>query len=150
MKIRIADPLEDALEILEAAQDFVSRMDYVDCFPKDPIKFAEALSNVVMAEYVEIAVAEHEGKIVGMLVMAYLPHVWNHDLLHAEEVMWWAAEDAPKTTGMRLLKFIKRRAKEKGADVLTFTKLTSSPEKVGAVYERLGLREIETSYTGLI
>ena len=42
----MADPLEDALEILEAAEDFVSRMDYTDCFPKDPIKFAEAFELV--------------------------------------------------------------------------------------------------------
>ena len=83
-----------------------------------------------------------------MIVMGYLPHVWNPDVIHAEELMWWAAKDAPKTTGMRLLKFVKKRAKEKDADFITFSKLTSSPEKVGAVYERMGLREIESSYTG--
>ena len=148
MIIRLADPLEDALELLEAAEDFVSRMDYTDDIPKDPIKFAEALSGVIMADFSETAVAEHEGKIVAMIIMGYMPHIWNPDLIHAEELMWWADRDAPKTAGIRLLKYIKKRAKEKGADLITFTKLTSSPEKVGSVYERMGLREVETSYCG--
>lgn len=150
MIIRISDPYKDAHALVEAAKDFVSRMDVTDCFPKDPHDFIDALSRILLADYVDVIVAEHEGEIVGTIGMAYVPHVWNPELLHAEELFWWAAQDAPKTTGMRLLKFVKQHSKERGANVITFRKLTSSPEKVAKVYERMGLREIETVYSGLL
>ena len=150
MIIRIADPLEDAFQLLQGAYDFISRMDFVDWFPETDEKFHESFGGTLMSDAVETVVAEHEGKIVGMIVMAYVPVLWNMDLLNAEELLWWGAKDAPKTAGLRLLKFVKNRAKEKGADMITFRKLTSSPPGVGTVYERMGLREIETTYTGLL
>lgn len=148
MIVRIADPYEDAAAIVAGVEDFVSRMDYTDFIPKDTTKRIDALSRIILSDFVEVNVVEHEGEIVALLGVAYLPHVWNPDLLHAEELFWWAAKNAPKTASMRLLKFVMKRAKEKGAEIITFRKLTSSPEKVGSVYIRMGLREIETTYSG--
>jgi len=148
--IRISDPYKDANALVEAAKDFVSRMDYKECFPEDPTDFIDALSRIILADYVETYVAEHDGVVVATIGMAFLPHMWNPKMLHAEELFWWAAKDAPKTAAMRLLKFTRNRAKEKGATIMTFKKLTSSPAGVGNVYERMGMREIETAYSGLI
>jgi hypothetical protein len=150
MIVELVDPFEHALEIVDAVQDFVSRMDFKECFPKDTKKFMEALSGVLLLEQVDIIAAKEDGAIVGLLVMAFLPHTWNPDMLHGEELIWWTDKDAPKTTGLRLLRFAKIHAKDRGAKVLTFRALTSSPDKTGRVYERMGLREIETVYSGLI
>lgn len=150
MIIRVSDPIEDSLGLIEGAQDFVRRMDWAPYFPKDEEEFVAAMSVIFTAEYVETVVAEHEGKIVAGLGMIYLPHIFNPKVIHAEEVFWWASEKAPKTAGLRLLKYVKNRAKEKGASVLTFSKLTSTPDKVDKVYKRLGLEPREIRYSGEI
>lgn len=148
MIIQVCDPTENAKGIVEAAKDFISRMDYSECFPTDPYDFVDAISNIVLADYVDVISAVHEDRLVGLIGMAYLPHMWNPKMLHAEELFWWTAKDAPKTTAIRLLKFAKTHSIEKGAKIISFRKLTSSPEKVDSVYKRMGLREIETAYSG--
>ena len=150
MIVRISDPVEDAIGILEAAKDFVSRMDFKGCFPEDPEKFVESISRVMTYNFVEVVAAEKDSKIVGLIGMTYLPHLWNQDAIHAEEIFWWTSKEAPITTGLRLLNFVKKRVKEKGASLMTFRKLTSSPEKVADVYKRMGLVEVETTYSGVV
>ena len=150
MIIRVSDPVTDALEIMDGVRDFISRMDFTDCLPEDDAGIIDVVGNIVALEDVEVLVAEHEGKIVGILMMIYFPHLWNPKLINAEELLWWGSKDAPKTTGLRMLRFAKKRAKEKGAYFMTFTKLTCSPKNLGRVYERMGMREIETSYVGLL
>ena len=151
MKVEIADPYENAEAIAFAARDFVSRMDCKSFFPENDEDFAVSLSKVVLAEYVDIIMAKDDfGLAVGFLGMAYVPHIWNQDMLHAEEIFWWTATNAPKMTAMRLLKFAMKHSKERGAGMVTFVKLTSSPDKVSDVYRRMGLKEIETAYSGLI
>lgn len=150
MIIRLYDPNRDALQFVEGVKDFISRMDFTECLPKTDEKIIEGLGTILASEQVEVAIAEHEDQVVGILMMAYFPHMWNPDMIQAEEMLWWAAESAPKTAAFRLLKFVKQRAKEKGAHFMTFTQLTSSPEGVGRVYERMGMRKIETTYSGLL
>ena len=151
MIIRISDPYEDADNLMRAAVDRVSSMgDLIKYFPKDMSDFTDAMSRLFLADYIDIIVAEHEGKPVGGVGMAYLHHIWNPKLLNAEEVFLWIASDAPKTTGMRLLKFAKRHSKKRGADVITFRKLVSNPDMLASVYKRMGLEEIEIAYSGLL
>jgi hypothetical protein len=150
MKVKVVDKLDYALQIVEGMQDFCSRMDFQEFIPQNPTDFADALSRIVMMEQVYIIGAVDEGKLVGMIGMAYMPHTWNPKILHAEEIFWWAAPDAPVTTSMRLLKKAKEHAKEMGANMITFRALTSSPAKTGDVYKRMGLKEIETTYSGSI
>ena len=150
MIIRIADLIADALQIMEAAHDFIDRMDFTAFFPKDERQLVDAVSRIVMADFVETLIAEHEGKIVGILGMTYLPHLWNQDLIHAEEIFWWGAKNAPKTTGMRLLKFARKQAEKHGAGMITFRMMTSSPKKLSRIYNKMGLVEIETTYSGAV
>jgi hypothetical protein len=150
MKVEVIDKLEYALQIVEGMQDFVSRMDFQDFVPQNPTDFADALSRIVMMDQVYIIGAVENLQLVGMMGMAYMPHTWNPNLLHAEELFWWASPTSPKTTSMRLLKKAKEHAKEKGAKMITFRALTSSPDKTSNVYKRMGLQEIETTYSGLI
>lgn len=150
MIIRVSDPVEDAGGIMAGVKDFISRMDFVDYFPKDERGVISVIGKVVTSESIEVLVAEHEEEIVGILIVAFVPYLWNPEITHAEELLWWVAQDAPKTAGLRLLRFARKRAKEIGADVMTFTALTSSPKNLGRIYERMGMREIETSYMGSV
>ncbi len=150
MLIRLADPIDDCLGLMDGAKDFVSRMDWATFIPTDFKEFTSAMGKIFMHPNVETVVAEENGKIVAAVGMLYQPHIFNEKLIHAEELFWWADENAPKTAALRVLKYVKERAKDRGTNILTFSKLTSSPDKVEDVYKRMGLHPRETRFSGVI
>ena len=147
MIIRLADFDTDALGILEGVKDFISRMDHMEFVPDN---IAEIVARNITADFVETTVAEHDGKIVGALGMAYLPFMWNPDLLSAEELFFWTDKNAPKTAALRLLRFTVQRIKDRGRAVTTFRCLMSSPDSLSRVYQKIGLSPVETTHMGLI
>lgn len=145
--IRPANLEVDAQPIIDGAKDFISRMDYTDFLPKTEKGLSSAIERLLSFPCVEVTLAEHAGRIVGGLGMFYGPHMWNTDIISAEEIFWWASKDAPRSTALRLLRSVMRDVKERGA-LATFKTLTSSPEKVGLVYRKIGLRPVETTFMG--
>ena len=148
MDVRLASWSTDKQKILEGAKDFIERMDFKEFLPDSETEFSDNIGRVMSYDFVEVTVAEHEGDIVGGIGMSYIPCLWNPKSVMAEELFWWASKDAPKTTALRLLRFIKDRASSAGANFLSFKKLTSSPIGVSKVYKRMGLRELETTFIG--
>ena len=148
MDVRPANWSTDKQKIMEGAKDFIARMDFKEFLPDSEIEFSDAVGRVMSYDFVEVTVAEHEGDIVGGIGMSYVPCIWNPKSVMAEELFWWASEEAPKTTALRLLRFIKERASSVGADFLSFKRLTSSPIGVSKVYKRMGMRELETTFIG--
>lgn len=149
MIIRPANLESDATSIINGAKDFISRMDYTGFLPKTEEGLVSAIGHILSVQGVEVTVAEHDGRVVGGLGMFYGRHIWNPDIESAEEIFWWASKDAPKSAALRLLRAVVKDVKERGA-LATFKKLTSSPQKLDSVYLRLGLRPVETSFTGFI
>ena len=118
-------------------------------FDDDEEEFETHFMGVMSGPTVDIIVAEDDGVIVSGLGVFYSPLFWNPNVMHAEELFWWAAEDAPKSAAMRVLRFAIAgidNIQYDGKKMISFKSLTSSPPSVGKVYEHLGLREIETSY----
>jgi hypothetical protein len=151
MIIRLADVRNEAEQVLMMARDFISRLDNGDFLPEEK-SFEQYVIEVLSLDHVEVIVAEHDGKIVAGMGMAFGPFFWNPGMIQAEELFWWASPDAPKTAAIRVLKEMLRRAIDtpfEGKTVVAFKKLTSSPEGVGALYERMGLKEAETNYVGV-
>ena len=148
MIIRVADLEKDAVMIMDGAMDFVSRMDFTDFLPERKEDIASAITRVLNMPFVETVVAEHNGKIIGGIGIAYIPCLWNANLLTGEELFWWTSKAAPKTAALKLLKFVKQRMIELGVEIMSFKQLTSSPESVAKVYKRMGLRQVETSFMG--
>mgnify|MGYP003141579292 CR=1 FL=1 len=148
MDVRLANWSTDKQKIMEGAMDFIARMDSKEFLPDSEAELFDAISRVMAYEFVEVTVAEHSGDIVGGIGMSYVPSLWNPKAVMAEELFWWASKEAPNTTSLRLLRFIKSRASSVGANFLSFKRLTSSPKGVSKVYERMGLREIETTFMG--
>jgi hypothetical protein len=146
--VRLANWSKDKQMIMEGAKDFISRMDFKEFLPDSETELSDAVSRVMSYDFVEVTVAEHEGKIVGGIGMSYIPNLWNPKSVMAEELFWWASKGAPKTTSLRLLRFIYDRATSVGAKFLSFKRLTSSPDGVSGVYKRMGLRELETTFIG--
>lgn len=148
MDVRLANWSTDKQKILEGARDFIARMDFKEFLPDSEIELSDAVSRVMSYDFVEVAVAEHDGDIVGGIGMSYIPNLWNQKSVMAEELFWWASKEAPNTTSLRLLRFVKDRASSAGADFLSFKRLTSSPDGVSGVYKKMGLRELETTFIG--
>jgi len=149
MIIRKADIERDALAIMDGARDFVSRMDNTDFMPETDDAFIEAIGRVLSWENVEVTVAEHDGRIVGGLGMVIGPHLWNPALTCADELFFWASKDAPKATALRLIKAVKGEMSGR-VRMVTFKRLKSSPAKLHDVYRAMGLREVETAYSGVM
>jgi hypothetical protein len=150
MTIRQAFVETDWPQLHEAAKDFLSRMDYVDYVPEDPVEFEAAVAGVLSAPSIDIFVYEVDERIVAAIGMHYGTFVWNPKLLSMEEVFWWSAPDAPATAAMRLLRRVVRQAQQApDRVVVAFRSLTSSPEGVDRIYSKLGLREIERGYLGI-
>jgi len=146
MIIRTADMEKDALAIVDGAKDFFSRMEYTEFLPETDEKLIEAIARVMSFPGIEVIVAEHEGSVVGGLGMMYGPHLWNPNIEAGDEIFFWTSRSAPKTTALRLLREVKARA---GDRIVTFKALMTSPKKVCQVYERMGLRPVESSYMGV-
>lgn len=152
MIIRLADVRNESEQIIVGVRDFISRMDFTDYIPEDREWFEKYIIEVLSSDTIEVVVAEDNGIIVAGLGMAYGPMLWNPGLVQAEELFWWAAEDAPPTAALRVLRNIMDRVKDgsnSGRTFVSFKRLTSSPEGVGRVYEKMGLREVETNYVGV-
>ena len=150
MIIRLADVKNEADQILAGAKDFISRMDYTEFLP-DPDILDEYLVNLLSSTGLEVIVAEEGGRIVAGIGMAYGPLLWNPAIIQAEEIFWWASSDASPTAAVRVVKYALNRAKEDDIQILvSFKSLTSSPQSVGRFYENMGLRQVETSYVGVI
>jgi hypothetical protein len=149
MIVRPANLESDHQDIIAGAKDFISRMDYTDFLPNEE-KLIFVINRMLSIPGVEVTVAEHDGRIVGGVGMFYGPHIWNPDIISAEEIFLWAAKDAPRSAAFRLFRTVIKRIKERGGALATFKKLTSSPEGLESVYIRIGLRPTETSFMGFI
>ena len=150
MVIRLADKKADFPAILRGARNFIARMDFSDHLPSDERSLAEAISRILALDDVDVIVVETDKRIVGGLGMIYAPYLWNPEIVSGEELFFWTAPDAPPTAALALLRFMRRRATEKGAAILNFAALTSSPATIGRAYERLGMQMTQMTYTGLI
>jgi len=149
MIIRLADMETDREQILLGAHDFVSRMDFVEFMPPSREDFDSNLARVLDFDFIEVWVADDNGLIVAMIGMAYVPFLWNTSLTIADELFWWAAQDAPATAALQVIRAAQDSAKKK-AKLCAFKTLTSSPEGVKKVYAKLGLREVETTFIGVL
>ena len=149
MIIRLAEPRKEAAQVLRGVRDFISRMDFVDFLPDSTEDFEDYVIELLASEAVDVIVAEHEGELVAGLGLLYGPLLWNPKVLQVDEVFWWAAPGAPLTAAIRVLKHamaLVDHLEYDGKKLMSFKSLTSSPASVSALYGRLGMREVETSY----
>jgi len=150
MIVRLADMESDALALFDGARDFISRMDYTEFLPLNEDALLAGISHALTLPGVEIVVAEDDSRIVGGMGTLYAPFIWNPLATAAHEMFMWTNRDAPKTTLLRLLRFVEGRMKHHEADMREFAAMTSSPSGVEKLYKRMGLRKIHTMWAGMI
>ena len=155
MIIRDADPGDDALIIMTGARDCVRRhrehlgqLNLGSLFPDDYDVLVKAMSRIVGLEGMEILIAEHEEKAVGGIGTLYSPYMWNPEITVADQLFWWAAENAPFRTAKVLIDETMRRIDERGAMPLFRIPNTLS-QGIGKLYRRLNMIPVETTYMRL-
>lgn len=88
-----------------------------------------------------LVVSERGGRVVGMLGYVIFPHFLSGELV-AGEVFWWV-EPEERGEGLKLLRAAEERARSYGAKNF---QMIAPNDRVGALYERLGYRRVETSF----
>lgn len=148
--IREADLEADALAILEAARNSMSRINGPKFFPEDDASLVEALGRVLSLEGLHALVAEVDGEVVGGIGIHYAPYLWNPGVLAAEQVCWWAHEGAPNATALLLIRAAFREMRRRGAGMVTLRTLPNSSRSLDKLYRRMGLAPYEMSYRGAL
>ena len=150
MIIRLADVKNETEQILAGMRNFISRMDYTEIFPIDAGWYKEYIIELLSKPEIEVTVADDDGELVAGIGMAFSPVLWNPTMIQAEEIFWWASPNAPPTAAIRVIKAAMASVKSDTDTMIVFKSMTSSPDSVGRIYGRLGLREVETCYVGVV
>lgn len=94
-----------------------------------------------------ILVQEFDGKPLGCLTGALSVDPATEEICAV--MMFWHLDRSIRGHGFELLKAWRQMAKDSGATRLTMNHLNDSiSSRLGAVYRRMGLRSLETIYTG--
>jgi GNAT superfamily N-acetyltransferase len=141
--IREAGP-SDVGAVVDMAARFISETSYRDVLPFDAGGIERLFAHLL--EHGLMVLADREGAVVGMLIIAYTTLATGGDHVVAEEVAWWVEpEHRGGRTAYKMLRFGLERARQDGCNSVTMRSPSGSP--VGEFYERLGFRPIETTYS---
>ncbi len=146
--IRKADFNTDALAIVDGARDFASRTGLASLFPETEQEFDDAIGRIMVLDGLEILVAVDNGTIVGGIGILFVPYLWNPARLVGDELFWWTVKDAPFRAGRLLIDEAMKRITERKA-IPMFRSLETSPKGVEKLYQRMGLRRVETAFAGV-
>lgn len=112
----------------------------------------EWLEGFIDLPFSVVYVAEVDGEAVGMVAGMVIPLYFNPAHLNAQELFWWVVPEYRKSSiGIKLLKKFEEWAMSKKAKTVQMgTVAKINPEKLAAVYKKLGYEESETYYTKVL
>lgn len=135
---------EDREALLDMGAKFYTATDY-------PYPYCRGTTGVIADMMIATGlalVAEHDGRLVGMVGLVLTPFLFNAQFTEACEVMWWVdPDDRESGAGMALLRAVEPACRAVGADRVRMMHLPNSPAHVGALYQKLGYIPSEFSYT---
>lgn len=138
--------LADVPVIVSMAANFYESTSYCGWADFNPDTVTNLAAN--LTENHVMLVAEHEGRVVGMVGLFVAPFMFNNDRIGAYEVVWWVDPEAQGNgAGKALLAAIEPACVEKGANAIQMVHLSSSPPQAAAIYERMGYAHTESSFT---
>lgn len=145
MEVRQATQ-NDVPRIVEMSAKFYETTSYARWAPFNPDTVHDLAAN--LAENHVMLVAEEGGDLVGMVGLFVAPFLFNGDITAAYEVVWWVDPQAQgRGAGKALLAAIEPACEGRGCRAIQMVHLASSPPQAAAIYERLGYRHTESSYT---
>ena len=138
--IRKAEPA-DMGRIVEMGTRFVEETTYREHVSIDPQRLTGTVVDLATNPNGVILVSENGNHVDGMIAMLMYEHPYS-GIMTAFELVWWVDPEA-RGTGRQLLSAAEGWAREMGAKAV---QMVAPNLRVGALYERLGYRPIETSY----
>jgi hypothetical protein len=142
--IRNASPF-DIEQILDRLRDYRSHMPYGFLADANDSEHVKTLLTHLMVGQGVVLVADHESRIVGVLIAGVMPSIWSPKHLMLTEFAYWVDEEARGgTTGYRLLRqyldeAIKMREAGRIANCF-ISKMVNSPD---LKYDRFGFKKLE-------
>lgn len=135
--------LTDLPILIEMGHRFLASTIYASFLTDNPAQMAITASHLMTSPDGVIFVAEDARHgVVGMIGMLLFSHFLSGDLT-SSEIFWWVEPDQRGSMGVRLFKAAELWSVGHGAAVL---QMVAPTIEVGALYERLGYRAIETAY----
>lgn len=145
MQVRQATQ-DDVPRIVEMAAKFYETTSYARWAPFNPDTVHDLAAN--LAENHVMLVAEEASELVGMVGLFVAPFMFNGEVTAAYEVVWWVDPDAQgRGAGKTLLQAIEPACAARGCRAVQMVHLASSPPQAAAIYEWLGYKHTESSYT---
>jgi len=114
----------------------------------DPVSMANTFRTLATEPRACLLVAEVDGDVCAMVAGVLAGHYVNESHLVAQELFWWADEEARgSSAGPRLLSAFEDWARDEGAStVIMASTSTLTPEKLARYYERKGYRPVDVNY----
>lgn len=145
---------QDIPQIVEMAQQFYPASPYPAIYGDMPAEQAAGLVIVMLEGMAShgvapgvMLVAEHEGRLVGMLCLHLDAATFTPEVIAGEIVWWMDPEHRGGITAVRLVREGEKAAQAKGATVSRMAVLGSSPDEAGKMLQRLGYAPTETIFT---
>jgi NAD-dependent oxidoreductase involved in siderophore biosynthesis len=157
MKIIQADPLnpKHVQDIKHGAACFADHADRPDIMPdvhtkKGRANLDQAIDRLINIDGVTIFLAIEDGICVGGAGVLITPYIFDYSRTAADELFWWADDQASPKVGMALLYQLRRHIKSQSASFCIFHHLTNSPAAVQKIYKRMGLKPLQSTYAGVV
>ncbi|MCK4276439.1 MAG: GNAT family N-acetyltransferase, partial [Phycisphaerae bacterium] len=103
------------------------------------------IADAIMDSYANTLVLEMDRKVVGLISGKVISYPLQKAKLF-QEMIWYVSKDY-RRYGLKLLKELEKRCKDRGINMIIMVALGNSmAERLHNYYERLGYRELETHY----
>lgn len=134
--------------VVEMAREFWAHTMYDEPFDPDYVEYMAALA----IDHGMLAILEVDGVVEGFTAGLKAPLLGNASVLNGTEIAWWVNPSARKgRNGIALMQHIEKMAKAQGVKYWNMIVMESCQPEVGAaIYERLGYKKSETSYTRVL
>lgn len=148
MQVRNAT-LDDVPAIVEMSRKFYATTTYARWADFNP-ETVHDLAAGLTQDHVMLVADAGNGPI-GMVGLFVAPFMFNGDVTAAYEVVWWVDPDEQgHGAGKALLAAIEPACLAKGCKAIQMVHLSTSPPQAAAIYERVGYRHTESSYTKIM
>ena len=137
--------IDDIPRCIELSHNFYKHTEYAEHIPLCENTCATHLATSIEQDL--LAVFESDGVIQGFAMALAFPCLMNADYLVGAEVAWWVEPDHRGTSGVKILRFLEGKAKEKGIKLWSMMLLEAvEPEKVARIYEACGYTPAERTF----
>lgn len=132
------------------AAEFAKRTPWPYLVPApDSPEFKAVIEKLLWTPGFSVLLAEDGDRLVGVIGFWIGEYIMNVGKLEWQEIFWWGALDAPAWTAMRLLRAAYAFGVAVKCAVFTAHVMHNSPPAARLMLRRLGLREMQSTFSGV-